>query len=342
MYAVRPRTVVEVLAADAICPEMAAAPAVDKLHRGECRIATDAHEIPAQHPGPASHAVTAARSLELLIEKIRAKSIIAPAGAAARFEGAVVALRAIAAAQADGAPTPSDEQRLYLIDRLSKLAIVMENTVQPLRVVGYLRVSTDEQVRSGLGLDAQTSAIRSEAQRRGWDIVDLISDPGVSGTKRHDQRPGFRRVLDLLESRAVDAVVVAKLDRLGRRLEHQCQILGLAERNGWGLIALDVDLDTTTAAGKLTANIMGAVNQHFRDVIAERTREALAEKKAQGVRLGRPRLVTTEIAARIQTQRISGATLQSVADRLNADGVTTPTGRAWTPATVRRVTLQTT
>ncbi len=212
--------------------------------------------------------------------------------------------------------------------------------VQPLRVVGYLRVSTEEQARSGLGLDAQRDAIEAEAHHRGWDLVEIVVDPGVSGTRVHDRRPGFRRVLDLLEVGEADAVVAAKLDRFGRRLDHQCALIERASRDGWGLIALDVDLDTTTAAGLLVANVLGAVSQHFRDVISERTREALAQRRAQGVQLGRPRLLDRKLADRIREERRDGATFRAIADRLNDEGVLTATGRMWSPASIRKVTLQ--
>ena len=96
----------------------------------------------------------------------------------------------------------------------------------------------------------------------------------------------------------------------------------------------------TTPTGGLLANVTASVAEWERKIISVRTSEALAQKRAAGVRLGRPRMLDPAIADRIRSRRSDGATFQAVADELNAEAITTPTGRAWSPALVRKVAHQ--
>src|SRR5438445_8838364 len=113
------------------------------------------------------------------------------------------------------------------------------------RVVGYVRVSTEEQAHSGAGLRAQRTAIRSESERRGWELVAIHEDAGVSG-KAMANRPALGAALSALEAREADALVVAKLDRLSRSLPDAAALLARSAREGWRLVALDLGVDTTT------------------------------------------------------------------------------------------------
>jgi DNA invertase Pin-like site-specific DNA recombinase len=117
-------------------------------------------------------------------------------------------------------------------------------------------------------------------------------------------------------------------------------LVRLAERQGWAVLACDLGVDMTTPTGGLLANVTASVAEWERKIIGTRTREALAARKAAGVRLGRPRQLDPAIADLIRAERASGATFQAIADRLNAEGTTTPTGRPWSPTLVRKVTLQ--
>lgn len=207
-------------------------------------------------------------------------------------------------------------------------------------VVGYARVSTAEQGESGLGLEAQRHLIEADIARRGWNLVEVVADEGVSGSVKPEARPGFGRVIDMLRGGDVAGVVVAKLDRMSRSLAHQTELVDLANRRNWTIVALDVDLDTSTATGRLVANLMGSVNQHFRDVIAERTREALAAKRARGDRLGRPVVLAGTTRTRIAAARADGLSFQAIADELNLDEVPTAHGGLrWHASTVRKVVL---
>ena len=154
-----------------------------------------------------------------------------------------------------------------------------------MRVLAYLRVSTGEQAESGAGIEAQRQAILAEAARRGWSNVEFIEDSGFSG--KTINRPGLRAALDMLKRGEATVLVVSKMDRLSRSLLDFVTIMAEAERQGWSLVALDCPADPSTPAGEAMVSVMAAFSQLERRLIGQRTREALAVKRAAGVRLGR-------------------------------------------------------
>ena len=204
-----------------------------------------------------------------------------------------------------------------------------------MKAIVYTRVSTDEQGESGLGLTAQHDAACLEAGRRGWD-VETISDVGVSAKTL--KRPGLQRALDQLAAGDAQALVVAKVDRLSRSMADFTALLDRSHREGWAIVALDLGVDTTTPNGKFLAQIIGSVAELERNLIGERTRQALAVKKAQGIRLGRPILLPDDVRERILLGRATGQTYRAIAAELNTEGVPTAQGgRCWYPATVRSI-----
>jgi Resolvase, N terminal domain len=100
------------------------------------------------------------------------------------------------------------------------------------------------------------------------------------------QRPGIERLLALVDGKKVQAVIVAKLDRLTRSVKDLCELLERFERRGVALISAAESLDTSSAAGRLVLNIMTAVSQWEREAIGERTRDAMNHKRSQGERVG--------------------------------------------------------
>jgi DNA invertase Pin-like site-specific DNA recombinase len=209
-----------------------------------------------------------------------------------------------------------------------------------MQVIGYARVSTDEQAMSGAGLQAQRRAIEAECKRRGWQLVKVIEDAGYSA--KDMRRPGVQEALRVLESGEATALVVAKLDRLSRSMIDFAAVMAKAQKQHWALVALDVAVDSSTPAGEAMVHMLATFAQFERRLIAERTREALAAKKASGVRLGRPPTVPKAVVRRIQRQRAKGESLRAIADSLNRDAVPTAQGgRAWYAATVRHVLLRT-
>lgn len=204
-------------------------------------------------------------------------------------------------------------------------------------VIGYLRVSTDEQAASGLGLDAQRQAIANEAQARGWGVQWFV-DEGCSAKDLN--RPAIQAALAALENGGPKTLVVAKLDRLSRSLLDFATLLARAGNAGWEIVSLDLGVDTTTPMGRFVANLMANVAQLERELIGQRTREALDAKRRQGVTLGRPRVMDEDVRARIKAEHEQGESLAAIARRLTDEGVPTARGGLrWYPSTVRAVIM---
>lgn len=207
-----------------------------------------------------------------------------------------------------------------------------------MRCVGYVRVSTSEQVESGLGLDAQRSKVALGAALREWELLEVIADEGVSGTVAPEDRPGMARALAMLRAGQAGALIAAKLDRTSRSAGDFARLMARARAEGWDLVLLDVQVDTTTAGGKFVAQVLAAAAELERDLIAERTRDALAALRRQGARLGRPVLLPVKVRRRIVNLRARGWSLPRIAEALNREGVPCAQGgRQWWPATVAAV-----
>jgi DNA invertase Pin-like site-specific DNA recombinase len=202
-------------------------------------------------------------------------------------------------------------------------------------VAGYIRVSTAEQADSGAGLDAQRAAITTEAERRGWRLVDVYEDAGVSGKSLN--RPGLAAALEAVENGRAEALVVAKLDRLSRSLLDFAGLMEGARRKGWSVVALDLGVDTSTPAGEMMANVLATFAQFERRLIGQRTRDALAVKRAQGVTLGRPREMSNDTVQRIRELHRDGYRVAEIARTLNTENVPTPRGGKWHSPGVKRV-----
>jgi len=209
------------------------------------------------------------------------------------------------------------------------------------RVIGYCRVSTAEQGVSGLGLEAQRTAIEAECKRRGWDLVAVHTDrtSGKSLNGRHE----LAAALAALAAGQADALVAAKVDRLSRSIHDFSGLLQDSAKQGWAIVVLDLDLDTSTPMGEAMANMAGVFAQLERRMIGKRTKDAMAVVKARGTTksgkpVGRPRAITPEVEKRIVRRRRAGKSFQLIAAELERAGIPTPTGRgAWSWATVSRV-----
>jgi DNA invertase Pin-like site-specific DNA recombinase len=233
-------------------------------------------------------------------------------------------------------PWPGPLQHLTICCKLIGMARRTKAPLPADKAVGYCRCSTDEQSASGLGLAAQRRAIKLAAEARGLTLVSIEVDEGVSGTKT--ERAGLQAALGRIESREVGVLIAAKQDRLSRSLLHLAGLLERSAREQWRLIFADTAVDTGTDSGMLLAGIMGSVAAWERQRIANRTREALAAKKAQGARLGRPVTLPDTVRRRIAKERARGRTLMAIGERLTAEGVpTSQGGTRWYPSTVASV-----
>ena len=204
------------------------------------------------------------------------------------------------------------------------------------RVIGYVRVSTDGQSESGASVEHQRECIRKECARRGLELVRIAEDDGISG--KNLNRPALQGALrDLIDGNA-EVLMAAKLDRLSRSVKDVCQIGDMAGHHGFELILLDAQIDTTSPYGRAQLNMMATFAQLERELIGQRTKDALAVKKAQGVRLGAPTSIGAEVEEKILAMRAGGMSMNRIADALNAEKVPTAKGGArWYPMTVKKV-----
>jgi DNA invertase Pin-like site-specific DNA recombinase len=179
--------------------------------------------------------------------------------------------------------------------------------------------------------------MRAECERRGWELLRVATDAGASG-KSLNGRPKLTDALDALDAGKADVLLAAKLDRVSRSVLDFAALMARADRRGWRIVVLDVNVDTTTATGELMATVVAAFAQYERRLVGQRTRDALAAKKATGVVLGRPRTLNPVLRERIIAERAAGRSLRAIAEALTAEGVPTGQGGArWYASTVRHV-----
>jgi DNA invertase Pin-like site-specific DNA recombinase len=210
------------------------------------------------------------------------------------------------------------------------------------KAIGYIRVSTDQQAERGISLEAQRERVRAMATVQGAELLDVIVDGGESAKSMN--RPGLKQVLSLVNTGKVQAVIIAKLDRLTRSVKDLCTLLELFEKHGVALISVAESLDTGSAAGRLVITIMGAVSQWEREAIGERTREALRHKRSKGQRVGNVaygfRLAgdgvhveadphEQAVLAEIRRLRDEGMSLRKIAATLNHRAYRTRRDTAW-------------
>jgi DNA invertase Pin-like site-specific DNA recombinase len=154
------------------------------------------------------------------------------------------------------------------------------------KAVGYVRVSTEEQAKEGLSIEAQEERIRALAKAKGWVLLNIIKDPGFSG--KNLNRPGIGALIELCQQGATNVVIVFKVDRLTRKQKDLWHLLEeVFDANQVGFVSVTEAFDTTTAAGKAFLGMLGVFAQLERDLVSERTREALNQKKSKGEWIGR-------------------------------------------------------
>jgi DNA invertase Pin-like site-specific DNA recombinase len=216
------------------------------------------------------------------------------------------------------------------------------------RYVSYLRVSTQRQGKSGLGLEAQREAVETYLNGGRWTLVQEVVE--VESGKRND-RPKLADALRLCRLRKA-TLIIAKLDRLARNVHF---ISGLME-SGVDFVAVDFP-----QANRLTVHILAAVAEHEAVAISARTKAALAATKARGTKLGGRRWAVETVAAKgnaasataralraskrasdvlpvVESIKASGAkSLRQIAAALNEQGIATPRGRQWSAVQVQRL-----
>lgn len=237
-------------------------------------------------------------------------------------------------------------------------------------MIGYVRVSTDEQASEGVSLDAQRDRLKAFCKAHGYRLARVEADEAVSGTVPPHKRDGLASALDAVKAGKADGIVVVRLDRLSRRSLDTVTMMERADREGWRLASVTENLDTGTPAGRMVVTVLAALAQHERDVIAERTTDAMKQLARAGKVRGRfvpfgyridgfPEALKVDdipredrpddlyliehpgeaaVLASMLDLREAGSGPRRIAGALNADGGGNPrTGRPWTFGNVQRI-----
>lgn len=228
--------------------------------------------------------------------------------------------------------------------------------LRPVKIVAYLRVSTDRQAEEGLGLEVQRHAIRTWAAKEGHRVIEWCSDEGISGSNGLDTREALASALALVRASRAGGIVVYRLDRLARDLIVQETLLAEVKRLGGTLFstvnseaAYLVD-DPDDPSRKLIRQVLGAVSEYERSMIALRLRSGRRLKSHQGgYAYGSPplgyraesgQLVREEgeavAVARARELRAQGKSLREIAGVLETEGHHPKRGGRWHPTTLAR------
>jgi DNA invertase Pin-like site-specific DNA recombinase len=183
-------------------------------------------------------------------------------------------------------------------------------------------------------LEATRARVLAEAQRGGWHEVDRrwFNEAGFSEADL--ERPGLSGALDGLRGRRLRALVLSRVDDIDASLRDLARLMTTATRESWALVALDVH--PPAPPGRV---VVATFAPHDRRRNAERTRAAIAARRARGLPVGRRSLLPRDIVDRIVAERRAGASLYAIKDRLNADGIKGSGGGYWYASTVRHALL---
>jgi DNA invertase Pin-like site-specific DNA recombinase len=203
--------------------------------------------------------------------------------------------------------------------------------------IGYASAAGLANGAAAEALTTQREAIETRCVACGFHLVELVGDREPKAAGRALDRPGLSHALQRIAAREASCLVVSGLDRLSHSVAELGQIVRWLERHQIRLVALDLDLDTSTEAGRTTARALASVGDWERERLSERTRAGLAAARAKrhsstGARAGE----FADLHKRIAAMRADGMTLQKIADVLNEEGVPTLRGGAkWRPSSVQ-------
>jgi len=198
----------------------------------------------------------------------------------------------------------------------------------------YTRVSTAEQVKSGLGLEAQLDTCMTHAAARGWTVAGTYTDAGVSGSTPLRERPeGARASAHAKEVGGI--VLVARMDRIGRDALDRLTVLRDAANEGWRIESPDMaHVDPSTPEGQLMHNIMAGIAEYEKEVIRLRTKAAIRAKIRRGESVGRRPEVEPAAIERARVLHREGFTYIEIAVLLDDEGFAPPRAKKWHRKTV--------
>lgn len=193
---------------------------------------------------------------------------------------------------------------------------------KPLKLFGYVRVSTKGQVKAPGGVKAQEEQIRKWCELQGHKLLKIHGDPGISSI---DKRPGFERMMRELEEKKAEGVVVTKLDRFGRSVQDLVLHISRLESQGQHFISIGDSIDTSTANGRLMFHILAAFAEFEREIIRERMKAGRVRAEKMGKLTHRPRKLLTDPKQLEEIRKLHFEKKVSAASLARIYGVSRPT-----------------
>ena len=206
---------------------------------------------------------------------------------------------------------------------------------EAVRAIGYVSAPRGVQMHE-TGLQAQIQAIAAASDKRGWELLEIVSDVEPE-SGRAAGRPGLARALGRMQAGEASCVVVYALPQLSLAVAELGEILRAVGRSGGRFVSLEENIDTADPAGRKAANVIVSVSGWERDRLGKATRKGLAAARAKGTPISRPSVSDVPpLKQRIAEMRHDGMTLQAIADTLNHEGVPTLRGgQKWRPSSVQ-------
>ncbi len=179
------------------------------------------------------------------------------------------------------------------------------------KVAIYARVSTDKQTTQN-----QIDALREVAERSGYQITQIFSEDGISGSKGREGRPALDQLMKSATQRKFDMVMCWSIDRLGRSLQNLVEILNELQAMKIDLFFLQQGMDTSTPSGRMIFSVFGAIGEFERNLIRERVIAGQKRAVANGVKIGRPSKMNEGLRSAIQLLREKGMGIKQIAREL--------------------------
>lgn len=210
-----------------------------------------------------------------------------------------------------------------------------------MKVLGYIRVSSEKQVKEGYSLILQKSKIEEYCSFKDYDLVDLYEDRGISGMSI-DKRDGYKSMVKYLNENNIDGVVVYSLSRLGRRMKDVITFLDYLKSNGKSFYSIKENIGNDDKIGSLIMNILSSINEFEVETIRERIKDVKTEKRKKGLVYGRERFgydnvkgkivendAELKVIKNVKNLRSRGWSWRKIAHRLNEKGIKSKTGGEW-------------
>ncbi|MCK4485616.1 MAG: recombinase family protein [Desulfobacterales bacterium] len=221
-----------------------------------------------------------------------------------------------------------------------------------MKAIGYIRVSTEDQAKEGVSLDNQEAKIRTYADLKDLELVEIVEDAGISA--KNLKRPGAQKVLKMARRKEVAAVIVYKLDRMFRSTIDALETTKMFDRWGVAFHSINETLDTQSAMGRFFFTLTAALAEMERGIIGERTKAALKHKRLNGKKTGgdvpfgyyldvdgqtlMEDRKEQEVISLIKELRHEACSLKAICQELKHRGLPTKTGKEnWHPQSVSRI-----